>query len=390
MGPLAGVKIVEMSGLGPCPLCGMLLADLGADVLRIERGTSAHPLPLPSRCEISRRGRPSVAIDLRAAEGRDAVLTMFDRADAVIEGYRPGAMERLGLGPDEALARNPRLVYGRVTGWGQDGPLAVAAGHDINYIALTGALHSIGPAGHKPIPPLSLVGDFGGGTMLLAVGVLSALLNAQRTGQGQVVDAAMIDGAALLMSEFYGMFAAGFWTDTRGEDLIGGSHYYDTYETADGRYISIGAIEPQFYEALREKLGLTDPAYDKQHDKASWPALKAELTAIFKTRTRAQWCDLLEGTDVCFAPVLSMAEAPSHPHNRAREGYVDVEGVVHPSPAPRFSRTPLERPGPIPKLGADPDSALRGWGFGVEAIEALRQSGALPDRSKGSAGDDRG
>lgn len=368
-GPLEGLRIVEMAGIGPGPFCAMLMADMGADVVRIERPVSAGPgfasnvRPEETRFDVTARGRPSLAIDLKNSDGVSDALRLIDRADALIEGFRPGTMERLGLGPDICLARNARLVYGRMTGWGQIGPLAHAAGHDINYIAISGALHAIGPAGGKPAVPLNYIGDFGGGAMLLAFGVLAALLEARRSGKGQVVDAAMTDGAALLSSMMYGWAAQGGWSTTRGDNMLdGGAPFYDTYRCADGRHIAIGAIEPQFYATLRERCGLTDPDFDSQMDKARWPRLKQKLGALFLTRTRDQWCALLEGSDACFAPVLDWTEAPLHAHNRARETFIEVDGVVQPAPAPRFSRTPPTRPTSASASDVDMTTMLSEWG----------------------------
>ncbi len=355
-GPLADLKVVEMAGIGPAPFCAMLLADLGADVVRITRpGARVEPR------DVTTRSRRALALDLRDAAGVAAAQQLVDRADILIEGFRPGVMERLGLGPDECLQRNARLVYGRMTGWGQHGPLAQAAGHDINYIAISGALHAIGRAGEAPVPPLNYVGDFGGGGMLLMVGVLAALHEARRSGQGQVVDAAMTDGAALLSAFMYGFKAAGRWSNQRGENMLdGGAHFYDTYACADGKYIAIGAIEPQFYAELRERCGIQDPVFDAQMDPARWPLLKLKLADVFRTRTRDEWCALLEGSDACFAPVLDWDEAPQHAHNRARETFVETGGVVQPAPAPRFSRTPPVRP-TVP-VSATLDEVLGSWG----------------------------
>jgi len=354
-GPLAGVKVVEMAGIGPGPFCAMVLADLGADVVRI-----ARPGASVDATDVMARTRQVIALDLRSAEGSAIGLDLIARADLLIEGFRPGVMERLGLGPDICLERNPRLVYGRMTGWGQFGPLAHAAGHDINYIAITGALHAIGRSGEPPVPPLNYVGDFGGG-MLLAVGLLAALHEAKTSGRGQVIDAAMTDGAALLSAFMYGWKAEGRWSNQRGENMLdGGAHFYDTYACADGRYIAIGAIEPQFYAELRARCGIDDPLFDVQLDTARWPLLKLRLADIFRTRSRDEWCALLEGSDACFAPVLDWDEAPQHPHNRARQTFVAVDGVVQPAPAPRFSRTPAE-----PPRAAQPtelQQVLRAWG----------------------------
>ena len=335
-GPLAGLRVIEMAGIGPGPFCCTLLADLGADVLRIDRpeGPPGHP------GDVFSRSRRSLALDLKSPAAVEAVLRLVERADALVEGYRPGVMERLGLGPQACHARNPRLVYGRMTGWGQDGPLAQSAGHDIDYIALSGALHAMGNNGQKPVPPLNLVGDFGGGALYLAFGVACGIIEAKRSGKGQVVDAAMTDGAASLMTMFYGMSASGFWQDQRGSNMLdSGAHFYDTYETKDGKFVAIGSIEPQFYKELMEKTGITDPAFTAQMDRSAWPALKEKLAAVIKTKTRDEWDAIMLGSDVCYAPVLSLSEAPKHPHNVARKTFVEVGGVTQPAPAPRFSRT---------------------------------------------------
>jgi alpha-methylacyl-CoA racemase len=364
-GPLAGYKVVEFAGLGPAPFCAMLLADFGAEVLRIARPDS----PLGPH-DVTCRSRATLRMDLRASGASDTVLGLVAKADAVIEGFRPGVMERLGLGPQPCLEANPRLVYGRMTGWGQEGPLSAAAGHDINYIAISGALHAIGPAGGKPVPPMNLVGDYGGGAMLLAVGMLAALLEARGSGRGQVVDAAMTEGAALLCAGMYGHRAAGRLSTQRGDNLVdGGAPFYDTYACADGRYVAIGAIEPQFYRLLRECCGIEDPAFDAQMDRAQWPLLKMRMADVFLTRTRDEWCALLEGTDACFAPVLDWDEAPRHPHNQARGSFVDVQGVVQPAPAPRFSRTPSAQP--TPAREATPQDLLRAWGVDAAALAAV-------------------
>ncbi|WP_353178336.1 CaiB/BaiF CoA transferase family protein [Delftia acidovorans] len=354
-GPLEGVRVVEFAGLGPGPFCAMLLADMGAEVLRIARpGT-----PVDAQ-DITTRSRSQVEIDLRGEEGQASALALIARADLLIEGFRPGVMERLGLGPEPCLARNPRLVYGRMTGWGQHGPLAHAAGHDINYIAISGALHAIGRAGEAPVPPLNYVGDFGGGGMLLAVGLLAALHEAGRSGRGQVIDAAMTDGTALLSAFMYGFKAKGQWSNQRGENLLdGGAHFYDTYACADGKYIAIGTIEPQFYAELRQRCGIQDPLFDAQLDAARWPLLKLRLADVFRTRTRQQWCELLEGSDACFAPVLDWDEAPQHAHNRARATFTEAGGVLQPAPAPRFSRSVPEQPRP-PRAASLQDT-LAAW-----------------------------
>jgi alpha-methylacyl-CoA racemase len=337
-GPLQGLKVIEMAGLGPAPFCAMLLADQGAQVVRIARPGEAKVVSEP----VTARGRPTLPLDLRQPEGRDTVLRLVEKADVLIEGFRPGVMERLGLGPDACLARRPRLVYGRMTGWGQHGPLAQAAGHDINYVALSGALHAIGRQGEPPVPPLNLVGDFGGGAMFLAFGVLAAVLEARGSGKGQVVDAAMTDGAALLAAMMYGFRGQGMWSLGREDNMLdGGAHFYACYECADGKSVAVGAIEPQFYALLLEKCGIVDPELtSSQNDRKRWPEFKQKLAALFRTRSRDAWCELLEGSDACFAPVLDWDEAPRHPHNLARKTFVEQGGMVQPAAAPRFSRTP--------------------------------------------------
>lgn len=365
MGPLSGVRIVEFAGIGPGPYCGMLLSDMGAEIIRIDRLRSTLPPP----GSVTLRGRSSLALDLKAPQSRDLCLDILASADAMFEGFRPGVMERLGLGPDEATRANPRLVYGRMTGWGQHGPLAPAAGHDINYIALSGALHAIGPA-ERPVPPLNLVGDFGGGALFLALGMLAALLHARATGKGQVVDAAMSDGAASLMAMFYGKFGAGAWTDRREANYIdGGSHFYRTYQCSDGEWIAIAAIEPQFYAELIERAGLRLPEQHGQMDVEQWPALQQIFEARFRERTRAEWTAVLEGTDACFAPVLSLGDAPSHPHNAARKTFVELDGIMQPSPAPRFSLTPST----IQTAALDVGQRLENWGCSSATIRALRR-----------------
>jgi len=377
-GPLDGVKVVEFAGIGPGPFCGMLLSDLGADVVRIDRKSAAsrgEASPI-DRFAVTARGRRSIALDLKHPEAIETCLKLIDTADLVFEGFRPGVMERLGLGPEVALGRNPKVVYGRMTGWGQFGPLANAAGHDMNYIALTGALYGIGTV-EKPIPPLNLVGDFGGGALYLAFGMLAALTHARATGKGQVVDAAMTDGAASLMAMFYGFKAMGMWQEGRRNNMLdGGAHFYDTYRCSDGEWVAIGSIEPQFYALLLDKAGIDDPQFQKQMSRADWPELNEKLAAVFASKTRAQWCDVMEGTDVCFAPVLSMEEAPEHAHNKARGTFLEVEGVVQPAPAPRFSVTPGKVQRPPPSVGAHTGEALADWGFSAEAIAALKASGA--------------
>jgi alpha-methylacyl-CoA racemase len=378
-GPLAGVRVLELAGIGPGPFCGMMLADMGADVLRIDRlEASDLGLPLPPKYDVMARGRRSIALDLKQPKSIELVLALLDKADALIEGFRPGVTERLGLGPDVCLKRNPRLVYGRVTGWGQDGPLAQAAGHDINYIAISGALHAIGRAGEAPVFPLNLVGDFGGGAMYLAFGIACALVEARGCGRGQVVDAAMSDGAASLMAIFYGRLAAGGWRDERGVNVLdGAAPWYGVYETADGKYIAVGAIEGRFYAELVKRLGLADTALPGQHERARWGELRAAFAAAFKQKSRDEWCKLLEGTDVCFAPVLSLREAPQHRHNRARETLVERDGVIQPAPAPRFSRTPGEIARGAPERGQGGAAALADWGFDEAAVAAFREAGAV-------------
>ncbi|HEY5007677.1 MAG TPA: CaiB/BaiF CoA-transferase family protein [Caulobacteraceae bacterium] len=372
-GPLSGVKIVEFAGIGPGPFCGMLLSDLGADVVRIDRKGPGRG----SKFDVTARGRRSVALDLKTPEAVEACLTLMQGADAAFEGFRPGVMERLGLGPEVALKRNPKLVFGRMTGWGQFGPLAQAAGHDINYIAITGALAAIG-LDDKPIPPLNLVGDFGGGALYLAFGLLAGIIHARATGQGQVVDCAMTDGSASLLSMFYGMMASGAWREGREANLLdGGAHFYGTYKCKDDQWVSLGSIEPQFYALLLEKAGLDDPQFKQQMSRDDWPELKSKLAAVIKTKTRDEWTALMEGTDVCFGPVMGLKEAATHPHNAARETFVTIDGVVQPAPAPRFSATPGAIQAPPPTIGADNQAALGDWGFSASAIEALQAAGAL-------------
>ncbi len=379
MGPLQGVKVLEFAGIGPGPFAGMMLADMGAEVLKLDRAQSASASRREQAAfDLLNRGRRSVAIDLKHAEGAALALRLVERSDALIEGFRPGVMERLGLGPEVCLDRNPRLVYGRMTGWGQDGPLAQVAGHDINYIALAGALDAIGRRGEAPVPPLNLVGDFGGGGMLLAFGIVCALLERDRSGRGQVVDAAMVDGAAALMTLMHGMRQAGFWTDERGANLLDtGAHFYDVYETADGKYVSVGSIEPQFYAELVKRLGIQAGELANQMDRSRWPEMKERVAKLFKTRTRDEWCEIREGSDICFAPVLSMAEAPEHPHNRARGTFVRVGDSVQPAPAPRFDRTPPEIQGPPPWAGQHTEEALADWGLDPGEIAELKEAKAI-------------
>lgn len=372
-GPLTGLKIIEFAGIGPGPFCGMLLSDLGADVVRIDRKGQGRGSP----SDITARGRRSVGLDLKNPAAIETCLKLFETADVVFEGFRPGVMERLGLGPDVALKRNPKLVYGRMTGWGQFGPYAQAAGHDMNYIAITGALHAIGTE-DKPVPPLNLVGDFGGGALYLAFGILAGVIKARETGEGQVIDCAMSDGAASLMAMFYGFKASGAWTESRRSNLLdGGAHFYDTYQCSDGKWVSIGSIEPQFYALLLEKTGISDPAFKAQMDRGAWPDLKAKLAAVIATKTRDEWSALMEATDVCFAPVLDLDEAPRHAHNVARQTFVEVAGVTQPAPAPRFSKTPGAIQGPPPAIGAHDQEALKDWGFSESDLAALKANGAI-------------
>lgn len=383
MGPLTGFRIIEFAGIGPGPMAAMLFADLGARVIRVDRVASSDlGIAIPTRFGLLARSRPSIAVDLKHPEGIALALNLAATADGLIEGFRPGTMERLGLGPDVVLARNPRLVYGRMTGWGQTGPLAQAAGHDLNYLALIGGLDAIGRAGAKPTPPLNLVADFGGGALYLAFGMACAMLEAQRSGKGQVVDAAMTEGAASLMTMFYGLYAAGRHSLERGTNLLdSGSAIYDVYECADGRFVSVAAIELKFRKVLFERLGLP-------YTTDEGPELRSKLEKLFKTKTRDEWSALLEGSDACFAPVLSMIEAPHHPHNVARSSFVDVDGVTQPAVAPRFSRTPAARPTPPEEVGADTQTVLRGWGIPQGKIEGLLASGVLvePESERVPAG----
>ncbi|MDP6566977.1 MAG: CaiB/BaiF CoA-transferase family protein [Alphaproteobacteria bacterium] len=378
MGPLAGFKIIEIAGIGPGPFCAMLLSDMGAEVIRVDRVEPADlGVQREPRHQVLHRGRRSLAVDLKQPKGAETVLRLVEGADALIEGFRPGVAERLGIGPEVCLERNPRLVYGRMTGWGQDGPLAMAAGHDINYVALSGALHAIGPKDGPPVPPLNLIGDFGGGGMLLGFGVVTALLETSRSGKGQVVDAAMVDGAALLLSSIYGLHGTGGWSDRRGSNVLdGGAHNYGTYETADGKYVAVGSLEPKFHQLLFELAGLNETVPDRS-DSVAWPVMKEKLATLFKQKTRDEWCRIMEGSDVCFAPVLSMAEAPSHPHARARDAFVEIGGITQPAPAPRFDRTPPEVQGEPPIPGEHSEQILADWGFDAGAIAELRGEGVI-------------
>ncbi|HZM38768.1 MAG TPA: CaiB/BaiF CoA-transferase family protein [Acidimicrobiales bacterium] len=379
MGPLAGITVIELAGIGPGPFCGMMLADLGADVIRVDRAQSVQGGD-PDRppADLLARGRRSIGVDLKSPDGVEVVLSLVERADALFEGFRPGVTERLGLGPDECLARNPRLVYGRMTGWGQDGPYAATAGHDINYISLAGALDPIGRRGQAPVPPLNLVGDFGGGGLLLAFGIVAGLLEARTSGQGQVIDAAMVDGAAALMTMTHSLRAMGIWNDERGTNMLDtGAHFYDVYETADGGYISIGSIEPQFYAELLRLTGLEDEALPGQYDRARWPALKERVAAVFRTKTRDEWCEIMEGTDVCFAPVLTIPEAVAHPHNVHRGTFVEVAGIPQPGPAPRFSRTEAAIARPPAHAGQHTEEILAEAGLDADRIAKLRETGVI-------------
>lgn len=379
MGVLSGIRVLEFEAIGPAPFGAMLLADMGAEVIRIDRPV-AHgdlgPKMDGPRVDITGRGRRSVTLDLKRPESVEVVLELIEHADVLIEGLRPGTLERLGLGPEQALARNPKLVYGRMTGWGQHGPLAQRAGHDINYIALSGVLSGIGPVAGRPLPPLNLVGDYGGGGMLLALGVLAALLNVQRGGDGQVVDAAMAEGAAQLGSVIWGLLASGNWREERGSNLLdGGAPWYDTYRTLDGQYMAIGPVESRFYAELLEKLGLAAADLPSQHDRKGWPRLREAFIEAFLQRTREEWCAIFNGSDACVAPVLGFAEAASHPHAQARGSFMEINGVVQPAPAPRFLGTPSATPRPAPQRGQGGSEALRAWGLCAEHIDGLRQRG---------------
>ena len=371
MGPLQGFRVIELAGIGPGPFCGMMLSDMGAEVIRVDRIGGGRGR------DVLARNRRSIAIDLKRPEGVEVVLKLVETADGLFEGFRPGVTERLGLGPDECMARNAKLVYGRMTGWGQDGPIAHAAGHDINYIGLAGALHAIGEPGGKPVPPLNLIGDFGGGGMLLAFGLVCGMLEASRSGKGQVVDAAMVDGAASLMAMFFSMAGRGF-KDQRGSNMLdGGAHFYNTYETKDGKYVCVGSIEPQFYAELVEKAGVDAGKFDAQMDAGQWDSFKEELAAVFKGKTRDEWCRIMEGSDVCFAPVLSILEAPDHPHNRQRRTFVEIDGVTQPAPSPRFSRTQAEIAGAARAPGEDTRSVLADLGLAQSEVSALEEQGVV-------------
>jgi alpha-methylacyl-CoA racemase len=378
-GPLDGIRIIELAGIGPAPFAGMMLADAGADIIRIDRSERAsYPPSQEPHVDLMNRGRRSVAVDLKHPDGVALVLQLAERADGLMEGFRPGVAERLGVGPDVCLARNPKLVYGRMTGWGQRGPMAQAAGHDIDYIALAGALEPLGRAGDRPLPALNLIGDFGGGGMLMAFGMVAAILSAHRTGEGQVVDAAMVDGAASLMTMTYTLRASGMWNDVRGTNLLDtGAHFYEVYETSDGGFIGVGAIEARFYAELIRLLELDDVDLSAQMDRDTWPAMKERFTQVFAAKTRKEWEAIFEGSDACVAPVLSPAEAPDHPHNKFRETFIEVAGVVQPSPSPRFEGTPGSIRRPPPNPGQHGDEALAEWGLADGEVSELRRSGAI-------------
>ena len=379
-GPLSGYRIIEIAGIGPGPFCAMLFADMGAEVIRVERAQAVRPGASGKITDISVRSRKNIAIDLKSPEGVEALLKLVEKADAIIEGFRPGVMERLGVGPDACLARNPKIVFGRMTGWGQDGPYALAAGHDINYISLAGALAHYGREGQDPTPPLNMVGDFGGGGMFLAYGVVCALLEAQKSGKGQVVDTAMVDGTAILMSMFWGMKQAGVYDEDRpGTNLLDtGAHFYDAYKTKDGKYVSFGSIEPQFYAEMLQKLGLeNDPEFARQMDKSAWPNLKKRMREIIAGKTRDEWNAIFEMSDVCYAPVLTMSEAAEHPHNIARNAFLDIDGLKQPAPAPRFSRTVPATPTPGAHPGQNTREVLTAWGIPAGEVDALIDKGAV-------------
>lgn len=378
-GALAGIRIIEFAGLGPGPFCGMMLADHGAEVIRVVKPANRELFSGFDRYDTFARSRRLISVDMKSEAGMQVVRDLCTGADGIIEGYRPGVMERLGLGPDVLLADNPRLVYGRITGWGQEGPLAHAAGHDINYIALNGVLHTVGRKGGKPVPPVNYVGDFGGGGMLLAFGMLAGLLSVRNGGAGQVVDAAMVDGSALLAGMVWQLKGAGYWSDETGSNwLDSGAHFYDSYRCADGKFIALGSIEPQFYALLRQALGVADdPAFDAHMEPDAWPELKEKVAAIIATRSRAEWCALMEGTDICFAPVLSTDEAPDHPHLRARDTFIKVGGQTQPAPAPRFSQTPAVDPTPTRPVGGQAHGILTGIGYDSGRIDALIENGTV-------------
>ena len=375
MGPLTGIKVIEMAAIGPVPFCAMMLSDMGAEVIRIDRLTQKGT---GSSANVLYRGRKSVAFDLKNSIALDSTLRLSDQADVILEGFRPGVMERLGLGPEVCLERNPKLIYGRMTGWGQSGPLSHAAGHDINYISIAGALGSMGYADRPPAPPLNLIGDFGGGAMYLLAGILAAIVERNSSGKGQVVDAAMTDGTASLLSPFYGYMAMGMWSTERYSNrLDGGAFYYGSYECSDGKYISLGSLEPQFYALLLEKCGITDENFKEQSDQEAWPIKREKMEALFKTKPQQEWCGILEGTDVCFAPVLNLKEAPDHPHNKTRQTFVKVQGVTQPAPAPRFSRTQGKIQSPAALTGENTEEVLSDWGFSDSEISNLKMNNMI-------------
>ena len=379
-GPLTGYKVIEMAGIGPAPMCAMMLSDMGAEVIRIDRTQDAGlGIAMQSQFNFTNRGRRSVALDLKNPEAVSTLLELIDQADVLLEGFRPGVMERLGLGPDVCAKRNPKLVYARITGWGQQGPLAKSAGHDLNYIALSGALHAIGRSNDEPPAiPLNLVGDYGGGTMFVLTGILAALLECGKSGTGQVVDAGMVDGALALMTPTYGMHASGVVSDERGSNILdSGAHFYNTYETRDGKYVSIGSIETKFYALLLNTLEIDPDSLPKQMDREHWPVLKEKLKDIFLTKTRDQWCALMENTDICFAPVLSMTETPDYAHNKERDAFIDVDGQMHPAPAPRFSKTPSSIKGAPCSPGEHTEAVLGDWGLSAERLAELKIAGAI-------------
>ncbi len=379
MGPLAGVKVIELAGIGPGPFCAMMLADMGAEVIRVDRMVDSG-LGLASKTKYGflQRNRKSIALDLKSPEGVETILRMAAQADILIEGFRPGVAERLGVGPEECAARNKKLVYGRMTGWGQDGPIAKSAGHDINYISLSGALYAIGNEGGPPVPPLNLVGDFGGGAMFLGVGVLAAYIEAQSSGQGQVVDTSMVEGSAYLATSMFGMLHAGAWREERGVNVLdSGAHFYGVYETKDNKHVSIGSIEPKFYDDLLKATGLENEDLPKQLDRDNWPAMKLRLAEIFKTKTRDEWDEIMLGSDICYAPILNFSEAAKHPHNVARGSFVEVDGLFQPAPAPRFSRTVSEVTSGPPEPGAQTTEVLSAWGFSSDDLTGLREAGAI-------------
>lgn len=378
VGPLSGIKVIEIAGIGPGPFCTMLLSDMGAQVLRVDRADAVdNPSERDPRFEFANRGRPSVALDLKQPSAVETMKTLVSQADVLIEGFRPGVMERFGLGPEDCAAINPRLVYARMTGWGQTGMLSQRAGHDINYIAITGALHAIGPSGGAPVPPLNLLGDFGGGSLYLAFGIVCALMERQTSGKGQVVDGAIVDGAHSLMTFVHAAHARGDWKDERGANMLdGGRPWYGVYETSDGKHVAVGPIEARFYSEFIQRLGLDASTLPAQNDPKGWPVLKEQFSAAFRTRSRDEWCAVLQDSDACFAPVLGIAEASQHPHNRSRNAFLEIDGVSQPAPAPRFSRSRPEVAGPAARAGQNTRDALAAWGFAPDRVEQLIASGA--------------